>query len=84
MAANRMEQLGGFYLAPGYSSEYMHVFLASGLYAAPLPQDENEMIEIVRLPLPEALQMAQQGQIQDAKSLVALYWAQMRLAGKLS
>jgi ADP-ribose pyrophosphatase len=79
MAAERLERIGGFYLAPGYSTEFMHIFLASGLYPAPLPQDENELIEIVPLSLAEALRLAQTAQIQDAKSLVALYWAQMHL-----
>ena len=41
MAAERMEHLGGFYLAPGYSTEYMDVFLATDLHEDPLEADRR-------------------------------------------
>ncbi|MFM8321116.1 MAG: NUDIX hydrolase [Chloroflexota bacterium] len=79
MAANRLERLGGFFLAPGYTTEFMHVFLASELYPSPLPGDEDESIQLERLPLEAALQLAETGGIEDSKSLVALLWARRRL-----
>lgn len=75
MAANAMIRLGGFYLAPGYSTEYMHVFLARALSPAPLETDADEFLSVERVPLSLAFQMAAQGQIQDAKSLAALFLA---------
>lgn len=48
-----LTSLGGFYLAPGYSTEFMHVFLAQDLVPARLPGDRDEAIEIVTTPLPE-------------------------------
>lgn len=75
MAAGRLERLGGFYLAPGYSTEYLQVFLASDLEPSPLPGDEDEQLEIVRLEPERALEQVQRGEVQDAKSLAALLLA---------
>ena len=72
MAPGRLERLGGFYLAPGYSTEYLHVFLAADLQPSPLPGDEDENLEIERLGLVLALQRMRRGEIEDAKSLAAL------------
>jgi ADP-ribose pyrophosphatase len=71
-SAARLQRLGGFYMAPGYSTEYMHVFLAAGLAPDPLPQDDDEFLELVRIPAGEALGMALRGEIEDGKTLVAL------------
>ncbi len=72
MGATSIEPLGGFFLAPGYSTEYLHVFRASGLYPAPLSGDEDELIETVTFSSPEALKMAASGEIEDAKTLASL------------
>ena len=40
MAAEHIQKIGGFYLAPGYSTEFMHVYLATGLRSDPLEMDE--------------------------------------------
>ena len=78
-AASQLESLGGFYLAPGYSTEYMHVYLASGLYYSPLAADADEFLQVVPVPLAEALQMAGKGLLPDAKSLAALWMARGKL-----
>lgn len=75
MAAAKLELLGEFFLAPGYSTEYMYVYLATGLREDPLQADEDELIEIEKIPAARALEMAAQGEIQDAKSLAALLLA---------
>jgi ADP-ribose pyrophosphatase len=79
MAAGKMQRLGDFYMAPGYSTEHMHVFLATGLYAAPLPQDQDEFLSVTRLPARKALDMARSGQIHDGKTLAALLMAEPHL-----
>ncbi len=78
-AAAQLTPLGGFYMSPGYSTEYMHVFLATGLTPDPLPQDEDEFLELVRIPAAQALEMARSGQLQDGKTIVALVLAQAHL-----
>jgi ADP-ribose pyrophosphatase len=72
MAAGKLDALGEFYLAPGYSSEYMYVFLATELYPAALKPDDDEAIEIVKVSAKEALSLAASGKVKDAKSLAAL------------
>lgn len=78
MRAERLEPLAQFWLAPGYSTELMHAFVATGLVPAPLPQDEDEVITVARLPVAEALAAAARGEVRDAKSLAALYAAARR------
>lgn len=75
MAAGTLKKVGEFFLAPGYSTEFMTVFLATDLRPNPLPSDADEFLEIVRVPLREAIQMAEGGQMPDAKSLAALFLA---------
>jgi ADP-ribose pyrophosphatase len=67
----RIEELGGFYLAPGYSSEYMRIYLASELAESRLQGDEDE-IHLQRLTLDEALAAIASGEIEDAKTLAGL------------
>ena len=75
MSAGKLDRIGGFYLAPGYSTEYMHVFLATNLNPDPLPGDEDEFISVVRYSAKESISLAENGKLQDSKSLVALFWA---------
>ncbi|MCS7010841.1 MAG: NUDIX hydrolase [Anaerolineales bacterium] len=80
MNAGRMEPLGSFYLAPGYSTEYMHVYFATDLYPAPLEADADEFLAVEKIPLDQALDLPSRGLLQDAKSLAALLLAQQQLA----
>jgi ADP-ribose pyrophosphatase len=66
-----LEKLGGFYLAPGYSSEYLHVFLATDLTESKLQGDED-VVHVERLTVNDALQQINIGQIEDAKTIAAL------------
>ena len=75
LRADELVDLGGFYLAPGYSTEYIHVFLARRLAADPLPGDDDEWMEVEKRSLPALLAMAQKGEFRDAKSLAALQLA---------
>jgi ADP-ribose pyrophosphatase len=79
MAAGNLKELGGFYLAPGYSTEYMFVYLATGLYPDPLEADADEFLTVERIPLAKALASAAHGGIPDAKSLAALFFAKQHL-----
>ena len=75
MEAGKLQKLGEFYLAPGYSTEFMAVFLATDLKENPLEADEDEFLDVERIPVEKAIEMAQHGSIPDAKSLAALMLA---------
>ena len=60
-------RLGGFWTTPGFTREYMHVFLADGVEHGDAAPEVDEDIEVVMLALSEI------GEIEDAKSLAALY-----------
>jgi ADP-ribose pyrophosphatase len=83
-AARQLDALGGFFLAPGYSTEYMFVFLARGLYYSPLAADADEFLRVESIPLEQALQMAEQGNLPDSKSLAALWLARSSLEQMLN
>ena len=83
LAARDLLKLGEFYMAPGYSTEHMYVYLATGLYPSPLPGDEDEFIQVEPVPISEAYRRADQGQIQDGKSLAALLMARPHLLSHL-
>jgi ADP-ribose pyrophosphatase len=79
MAAGKLEPLGGFFLAPGYSTEYMHVYVATDLRHDPLQADADEFLTVERFPLTQAFAMFERGEIQDAKSIAAILLARKRL-----
>ena len=74
--AGTWRYLGGFYTAPGFTSELMHLYLATDLRAADeggLGPDEDERLELRPIPFAEALAMADRGDIRDAKSIIGLF-----------
>jgi ADP-ribose pyrophosphatase len=77
--------LGGFYTAPGFTSELMHLYLATDLTSAHeggLEPDEDERLELHPIPFGDALAMAERGEIRDAKTIVGLLWvARLWMAG---
>ena len=75
-AAGKLERLGQFYLAPGYSTEFMVVYLATDLTHDPLEADADEFLSVERIPFAQALEMARRGEMPDAKSLAALFLCQ--------
>jgi ADP-ribose pyrophosphatase len=79
MAAQNIQEIGSFYLAPGYSTELMHVFLATGLIDDPLDPDADEYLSVEKMPVAAAFHLAESGQMQDAKSLAALMLAKSYL-----
>jgi ADP-ribose pyrophosphatase len=69
--------LGAFYTAPGFTSELMHLYLATDLAPAHegrLGPDADERLELEPVPFADAITMAERGEIADAKSLAGLLW----------
>lgn len=67
-----LKHLASFYVSPGFVSEKMHVYLATGLTETQQNLDDDETIEIIRLPLTDALAMCKDGRIEDAKTIIGL------------
>jgi len=68
----RMERLGGFYSAPGYCSEYLHLYLATDLIPSQLYAEDTKEISLVRVPLAQVPGLIASGSICDAKSIAGL------------
>jgi len=75
MAAGNLKKIGEFFLAPGYSTEFMVVFIATDLNPNPLQADADEFLQVEEIRVGKAIEMAEQGQIEDAKTLAALFLA---------
>ncbi len=79
MSAQQIEKIGEFYMAPGYSTEYLYIFIARQLQSDPLPGDVDEFIHVDRIPIKDAYDLADQGALPDAKSLAVLLLARRHL-----
>lgn len=78
----KVESLGGFFVAPGYTSEYIHLFVCSELAESRLDADEDEDIEIEERTREAALAAIESGEICDAKSVIGiLRWARQTSTG---
>jgi ADP-ribose pyrophosphatase len=68
----KLVRLGAEFTAPGYTTEIIYLFVATELESARLDADDDEFIEVVRLPFDEALRQVIAGEIPDGKTQVAL------------
>jgi ADP-ribose pyrophosphatase len=75
----RLEPLGAMYVAPGYSSELIHYFLARDFVPDAAIPDDDEIIESVRMPLVRAREMCRRGEMRDAKTVCGILLAAERL-----
>ncbi len=73
--AGRIEKLADFYSTPGFCEERLFVFLATDLVPVQQNLDHDEFVEIVYLPLAEAVEMAERNEIEDSKTIIALLLA---------
>jgi len=69
---NKVDKLGGFYSSPGYSTEYLHLYLATYLIVSRLEAEDTDEIEVVRVPLSKIPSLIASGEICDAKSIAGL------------
>jgi nudix-type nucleoside diphosphatase (YffH/AdpP family) len=70
--ASQIEPLVAFYTSPGFTDELIHIFVATGLVESVIAHDEEEDIEVVRLPLEAAIERVMHGEISDAKTVSGL------------
>jgi ADP-ribose pyrophosphatase len=80
MSPGTLTHLGGTYLAPGYSTEFIQYYLAQELTYDPLTPDTDEDLQIERITWQEIQEMIARQEIRDAKTLVGLYLTRQHLA----
>ena len=76
--ATSLKKISSFYTSVGCMDEYMTLYLATGLkrVSNELPQDQDEQLMLKEVTLPQALEMIDQGEIEDAKTIMAIYYWQ--------
>lgn len=74
-----LEPLGWIWPTPGFCDEKIWLFLARNLEQTQQGLEEDEVLELERMPLKEAVEKAAKGEIHDGKSNVALLRAARRL-----
>ena len=80
--AGSMERLTGFWTAPGFSTEYLTLYLATDLRPANdnrLGPDEDEHLELTRIDWRVAVAAVEAGLVEDAKSVAGILWLARRL-----
>ncbi len=75
--ATDFQPLGSIVTAPGFTDEVIHLFLATGLEEGRQNLEEDEVLEIVRMPFDQAMDWARSGRIRDAKTLCGLFRAHL-------
>jgi ADP-ribose pyrophosphatase len=75
LRAGRLQRLTTIYTTPGFTDERIHLFLATELTEGAQSRDQDEFMEVVRMPLSEALALIRDGEIVDAKSICTLLYA---------
>ncbi len=70
--AGKLERIGGVFAAPGYSTEFMHLFFAYDLVPGSSRVEEDEIIEVLSVPLKRIRGLIQSGEICDGKSVIGL------------
>jgi ADP-ribose pyrophosphatase len=86
--ASAWRKLAAFWTAPGFASELMHLYLATGIVGADgddrLSPDEDERLELRHVTPDEALALVDEGEIADAKSILGILWLdRLRRDGEL-
>ncbi len=79
--ARHWRYLGVMHPCIGYSNERIEIFLAHGLSFVGHDRDQGEFLEVIELSLPDALLAVRDGEITDAKTITALFWADKIFSG---
>jgi ADP-ribose pyrophosphatase len=77
--ARKLDLLSEFYVSPGFCGERMWVYLATDLTRTAQRLEDDELLEVVRLPFSRALEMITGGEIEDAKTIIGLMLAAPRV-----
>src|SRR6266404_6020845 len=79
LVAARLEKLSEFFVSPGFCEEKMWVYLATELTETRQQLEDDEILEVVRIPFSQALSMITTGEIEDAKTIIGVMLAAPRV-----
>jgi len=79
LSADELVYMGAFYTSPGFSTEKLHVYLALGLHEGKSHLDDGEFLNVEKIKLSVLSQMVMDGEIDDAKTVVAILKAEKYL-----
>jgi ADP-ribose pyrophosphatase len=79
LVAGKWEKISEFFVSPGFCEEKMWLYLATDLTETQQRLEDDELLEVVRLPIERALQMITDGEIEDAKTIIGLMLAAPRI-----
>ena len=79
VVSGRLEKLSEFFVSPGFCEEKMWVYLATELTETKQQLDDDEILEVVRIPFSQALSMITSGEIEDAKTIIGVMLAAPRV-----
>ena len=75
LQAASWREILSYYSAPGFCSEKIHLFLATGLEAGVAHPDPDELVETIKIPIKQAYNMIFEGKIKDGKSIIGIQYA---------
>ena len=76
--AEEVIYLGAMYPSPGFLTEVTHLYAARGLTEGACEPDEDEFLELVRIPIHEVERMIAEDELHDAKTIAAMYKARLK------
>ncbi len=77
--AGNLEKLTEFFVSPGFCEEKMWIYLATELTQTTQRLEDDEILDVVRIPFSQALEMVTDGEIEDAKTIIGLMLAAPRV-----
>ena len=80
--ADNYVDFGGIFSSPGYSSEMIYIYLATGLKPGKSHPDDGEFLNVEKVPLDRLVDMAMNGELKDAKTVIAVLKANQYLAAE--
>jgi ADP-ribose pyrophosphatase len=84
LVAGNLEKLTEFFVSPGFCEEKMWVYLATDLKQTRQRLEDDEILEVLRIPFSQALEMITDGEIEDAKTIIGLMLAAPRIGSTLA
>jgi ADP-ribose pyrophosphatase len=70
------EKIASFYTTPGYSNEFMNMYIARDVIKGKSHPDEDEFLEIIEMDIKELIEKVKSGEIKDAKTIMASFYLQ--------